>query len=102
MEMLRHAIGWTASAILLATLIAQVRTQWKSETTHGVSPWLFAGQIAASIGFVAYSALVGDAVFVFTNASILLTAAVGQIVYRLNRRRRSRGGRGDTGSTGAG
>ncbi|MGN6151708.1 MAG: hypothetical protein ACTHOH_06800 [Lysobacteraceae bacterium] len=85
------AVGWAASAILLTTLIAQVHKQWKSGDTQGISRWLFTGQIAASVGFVCYSALVGNAVFVFTNASILLTALVGQGVYRLNRRRRGKG-----------
>lgn len=95
MEIVTDAVGWTASAVLLATLIAQVFKQWKSGDTQGVSRWLFTGQTAASVGFVCYSALVGDAVFVFTNASILLTALVGQGVYRLNRRKRGKGGRGD-------
>jgi uncharacterized protein with PQ loop repeat len=85
------AVGWTASALLLSTLIAQVWKQWKSGDTKGISRWLFTGQIAASVGFVCYSALVGDAVFVFTNASILLTALVGQGVYRFNRRRHGEG-----------
>jgi uncharacterized protein with PQ loop repeat len=88
---LTDAVGWAASAILLTTLIAQVRKQWKSGDTQGISRWLFTGQIAASVGFVCYSALVGNAVFVFTNASILLTALVGQGVYRLNRRKRGKG-----------
>ena len=79
-------IGWAASGILLLTLIGQVRTQWATRSTIGVSRRLFIGQSAASLGFLSYSALVGDTVFVFTNASILLTALVGQLVYRRNRR----------------
>lgn len=85
MSIAKPLIGWTASAILLLTLISQVRTQWATRSTTGVSRRLFIGQSAASLGFLSYSALVGDTVFVFTNACILLTALIGQIVYRRNR-----------------
>ena len=77
-ELLTEAVGWTAALILLLTVGRQVYTQWRSKTTQGVSSWLFIGQIAASVGFVAYSALVGNAVFVLTNSFMLLTACFGQ------------------------
>lgn len=73
-------IGWAASAVLLITLVRQIVTQLRDRNASGVSRWLFAGQIAASTGFVVYSALVGDWVFIVTNACILATAIVGQIV----------------------
>lgn len=79
-------IGWGASAILIATLARQVYTQWRERTTEGVSRWLFVGQMCASIGFVIYSWMVGNGVFVFTNAVLLLTGVVGQLIYRRNRR----------------
>jgi uncharacterized protein with PQ loop repeat len=79
-------IGWSASAILLATLCRQVWVQWQERSTEALSSWLFVGQVAASTGFLAYSAMVGNAVFVFTNACLLLTALAGQLVYRRNRR----------------
>jgi len=82
-----EVIGWAASAILLATLIRQIATQLRDCSARGVSRWLFVGQIAASVGFVTYSAMVGDWVFIVTNACILVTAIVGQIVTW--RRRRS-------------
>jgi len=82
-----EVIGWAASAILLATLIRQIATQLRDRSARGVSRWLFVGQIAASVGFVTYSAMVGDWVFIVTNACILVTAIVGQIVTW--RRRRS-------------
>lgn len=82
-----EVIGWAASAILLATLIRQIATQLRDRSARGVSRWLFVGQIAASVGFVTYSAMVGDWVFIVTNACILATAIVGQIVTW--RRRRS-------------
>lgn len=89
-ELITEAIGWTAAAILLLTVGRQVYTQWRTGTAQGVSKWLFVGQIAASVGFVAYSALVGNAVFVLTNSFMLLTACVGQAIYARNRRRDQR------------
>ena len=71
-------IGWGASAILIATLARQVWTQWRERTTEGVSRWLFIGQSLASIGFIVYSVMLGNWVFIVTNSCILLTAIVGQ------------------------
>lgn len=79
-------LGWTASAVLLATLMAQVLRQWRTRTATGISPWLFIGQIAASSGFVAYSLLQSNAVFALTNSLILASAIAGQCLYRRNRR----------------
>ena len=82
-----EVIGWAASAVLLATLIRQIATQLRDGSAQGVSHCLFVGQITASVGFVTYSALVGDRVFIVTNACILLTAIVGQVL--TSRRRRA-------------
>lgn len=79
------AIGWAASLILLATLLRQVYVQWRERSTAGLSSWLFVGQCAANAGFAVYSGLIGNAVFVFTNIALLLTALVGQLIYRRNR-----------------
>lgn len=73
-------IGWAASAILIATLCRQIYTQSRDRDAKGVSRWLFAGQIAASVGFIAYSWLLRNWVFIVTNSLILLTAVVGQVV----------------------
>ncbi|HZF97068.1 MAG TPA: hypothetical protein VEY92_02285 [Pseudoxanthomonas sp.] len=73
-------VGWLASAILLATLSRQIYTQSKDPDARGVSTWLFAGQMAASVGFIVYSAMVDNWVFIVTNSLILLTAVVGQVV----------------------
>ena len=80
-------IGWASSAILLATLARQVFTQWRERSTAGVSHWLFIGQLAASTGFLIYSWLLKNWVFVVTNAALLITALVGQVIYRRNARR---------------
>ena len=79
-------IGWAASAVLIATLARQVWSQWRSRSVEGVSHWLFIGQLCASIGFTVYSWLLGNGVFVFTNSVLLLTAVIGQLIYRRNRR----------------
>jgi MtN3 and saliva related transmembrane protein len=77
-------IGWAASAVLLATLLRQVYTQWRERSTKGVSRWLFIGQLTASTGFLIYSFLLDNWVFVFTNAALLVTALIGQWIYARN------------------
>ena len=79
-------IGWASSAVLLATLIRQVYSQWKQRSVEGVSRWLFIGQLTASTGFLVYSVLVRNWVFVFTNAALLVTALIGQAIYWRNSR----------------
>lgn len=81
-------IGWGSSTVLLLTLMGQVVRQWRAASVEGVSWGLFGGQIAASLGFVTYSLLIGNTVFIVTNCLILATAVAGQIIY-LRRRRRS-------------
>ncbi|WDZ98287.1 SemiSWEET family transporter [Herbaspirillum sp. WKF16] len=79
-------IGWSATLVLLLTISSQVYQQWRTRSTKGVSPWLFAGQLLASTGFVTYSALQGDWVFVVSNVFLLLTALLGQWLYLRNKR----------------
>jgi MtN3 and saliva related transmembrane protein len=78
-------LGWSASLVLLATLARQIQVQWQERSTHGVSGWLFRGQIVASAGFIVYSWLLGNWVFVVTNLALLLTAIAGNLVQRRNR-----------------
>lgn len=82
-----EVIGWLSSLVLLLTLGGQVWKQWQARSVEGVSWLLFAGQIAASTGFVVYSVLLGNAVFIVTNLLILATAVAGQLVYRYKARR---------------
>lgn len=86
-EHITDLIGWGATLILLLTISSQVYEQWRSRSTQGVSHWLFAGQLAASAGFVTYSLLQGDWVFVVSNVFLLFTALLGQVLYLRNRRR---------------
>ncbi|KAF1041289.1 MAG: hypothetical protein GAK35_03413 [Herbaspirillum frisingense] len=85
-ERITDLIGWGATLILLLTISSQVYEQWRTHSTKGVSHWLFAGQLAASTGFVIYSVLQGDWVFVVSNVFLLLTALLGQVLYLRNKR----------------
>lgn len=80
-------IGWASSAILLSTIVRQVYTQWKTKATAGVSRWLFIGQLMASIGFVLYSYLLHNWVFMTSNIALLITAILGQCLFVSNKRR---------------
>lgn len=84
---MEDALGWASSVVLLATLIKQVYTQWKSGTSEGVSKWLYFGQLAASAGFVAYSWLVKNWVFVVTNSLIFVNTLVGMGITLRQKRR---------------
>ena len=85
--MVTEIIGWAAAITLLATISTQVYQQWRTRSTQGVSPWLFAGQVVASAGFAAYSVLVGNTVFIVTNLLILGSAVFGQFLYWRNQRK---------------
>jgi MtN3 and saliva related transmembrane protein len=84
-------IGWLSAAALLATIGRQVYAQWRDGSSQGVSRWLFIGQLVASTGFVVYSWLLSNWVFVVTNLLMLVTALIGEAIYLRNRRRRARG-----------
>ena len=79
-------IGWASSAILVLTLAVQTWKQYRSCSTKGVSKWLYVGEIAAAAGFVAYSALLRNRVFVVANVLGALTAIVGLVIFARNRR----------------
>ncbi|WP_438005736.1 PQ-loop repeat-containing protein [Sorangium sp. So ce321] len=84
---MEEAIGWISSSILVLTVGKQVYKQWKTKTSEGVSKWLFVGQLAASIGFVVYSWLVENWVFVATNSLMVANALAGALIVHLQRRR---------------
>lgn len=84
--MYTEAVGWISAAILALTVSRQVYTQWRTRSIGGISHWLFIGQLSASAGFVVYSVLVENWIFVFTNFYIFLTAVVGQCIYSRNKR----------------
>ena len=82
-----EVVGWVSSFVLLLTIGSQVYKQWHDRTARGVSRWLFIGQVAASVGFVVYSAMLGNTVFIVTNSIILLSAIAGLVITRRNKRR---------------
>lgn len=79
-------IGWLASAILMATLLRQIWKQYQDADASGVSHWLFLGQMLSSAGFIAYSWMLRNWVFIITNSLLLLTAAAGQLISMRKRR----------------
>jgi MtN3 and saliva related transmembrane protein len=93
-DFMTEVIGWFSSFILVLTIGKQVHKQWKSGSSEGVSKWLFLGQITASTGFTIYSVLVGNWVFVVTNALMLVSAIIGGLIVLQHRRAERRGHRG--------
>lgn len=85
-----EAIGWVSSIILVMTIGKQVFKQWKTESSEGVSKWLFVGQLSASLGFTIYSVLVRNWVFVVTNSLMLVNALLGLFIVMRHRRRARR------------
>ncbi|HSD17501.1 MAG TPA: hypothetical protein VLC71_09640 [Thermomonas sp.] len=73
-------IGWSSSAILLVTLIRQIVKDQQDGKKEGASRWLFAGQTLASIGFVVYSIMAKNWVFIVTNSLILTTSVIGFVL----------------------
>jgi len=86
---MEDVLGWTSSIILVITLFVQVRKQWHDDTSRGVSPFLFIGQLAASIGFLAYAVQIDNGVFIVTNSLTSLTALLGLWITWRHKRRRS-------------
>ncbi len=70
-------LGWVSAALLVVTIGTQIARQYRERTNAGVSPWLYCGQCAASVGLLGYSALENDLVFVVLNAVMATTALVG-------------------------
>ena len=81
-------IGWAAVTVLFCTMAGQAWKQWRDKVKHGISKLFFIGQIASSVLFLTYSAIVGDHVFVVGNALVLTAAVVGGSVLWWNRTRR--------------
>jgi uncharacterized protein with PQ loop repeat len=84
---MQEAIGWISSFILVLTIGKQVFKQWKEGSSENVSKWLFIGQLAASVGFTIYSWMVGNWVFVVTNAIMLVNGLAGLFIVLHHRRR---------------
>jgi len=90
MKNMTELLGWASSAVLLTTLMRQVYSQWRSGATAGLSKWLFVGQCTASVGYIIYSLLLHNWVYVSSNIAILLTAITGETLFLRNRRSAAR------------
>lgn len=75
-------LGWLSSLLLLITLGTQIAKQWRERSSEGVSGSLFVGQTLSSLGFAAYSALIGNWVFTVTNSLLVLSGLAGWMVTR--------------------
>lgn len=84
-----QAVGWFSSIVLLITIIRQIHKQWSQGDSKGVSKWLFIGQFVASVGFVVYSVMLKNWVFIATNALMAISAIVGLGIVYLHQRRSS-------------
>ncbi len=81
-------IGWAAVAALFLTMAGQAWKQWRDRVKTGISKLFFVGQITASSLFLAYSAMMGDRVFVVGNALVLIAAITGGAILLWNRAHR--------------
>ena len=84
-------IGWVSSFILVLTIGKQIYKQWQEGSSENVSKWLFIGQMAASLGFLIYSWLVSNWVFVVTNLVMLFNGLLGLGIVLYHRRKESKG-----------
>ena len=73
-------VGWIGSVILVLTISKQVHKQWSDGNSEGVSFWLFAGQIVASVALGIHSFLIWSPVFIFTNVLMIIAAILGLII----------------------
>ena len=81
-------IGWAAVAALFLTMTGQAWKQWRDRVKHGIGKFFFVGQIASSVLFLTYSALVGDRIFVVGNALVLAAALAGGSILWWNKTHR--------------
>lgn len=81
----KDILGWTSSFILVFTIGFQLYRQSQSQSKKKVSKFLYLGQLLANIGFVFYSILLDNKVFIFTNSILVIENAVG-FYYTLRKR----------------
>ena len=78
-------IGWAAVLVLFLTMSGQAWKEWRDRVKHGISKWFFAGQVTTSVLFIAYSAMVGNTIFVVGNVLVLLAALAGGAILMWNK-----------------
>ena len=84
----KDLIGWAAVLCLFFTMAGQAWKEWRDRVKHGISKLFFVGQVASSILFLVYSAMVGDRVFVVGNALVLTAAVAGGAILWWNKTHR--------------
>lgn len=72
--------------VLIITIVQQIRTQVRDQSSRGVSVWLYIGEIISAAGFLTYSILLGITVYIVTNAIMVLSAIAGLAVTIRHRR----------------
>lgn len=85
---IEQIIGWAAVAVLFLTMAGQAWKQWRDRVKTGIGKYFFVGQMASSALFLAYSAMVGDRVFVVGNTLVLAAAVTGGAILWWNRSHR--------------
>jgi hypothetical protein len=83
-----QVVGCEAVSALLLTLSGQAWKMWRVRVKHGIGKFFFAGQVASSVLFLTYSAMVGDRIFVVGNALVLAAAVAGGSILWWNKTRR--------------
>ena len=96
---MQEIIGWGSSFILLLTIGKQIYKQWSEKTSRGVYKWLYIGEILANAGFIVYSGMLHNYVFLVTNALLLVSSLVGLGIVLHHRRIESQSGQQDASST---
>ncbi len=81
-------VGWAAVTILFLTMAGQAWQEWRDRVKKGIAPFFFVGQVAASIAFITYSAMIGSTIFVVGNALVLAAALAGGAILWWNKNRR--------------
>lgn len=72
-----EVIGWVSSFILILTLSVQIKKQYREKTSQGVSRYLFLGQVCSEVGFVIYSLMIENWIFMATNIILLIENFIG-------------------------
>lgn len=83
-----EVIGWTAVSILFLTMSGQAWKEWRDRVKTGITPLFFVGQVAASVAFIAYSAMVANMIFVVGNTLVLLASLAGGFILYWNKLKR--------------
>lgn len=70
-------VGWSASVVVVVTTIGQIYKQWQAHSSKGVSPFLFVGNVLASLLFLNYAIMIKNVVYEVTNSVMVLASVCG-------------------------